>query len=290
VTLEPERGCGYRKPGGLYLVNDGPGVPCDRLPVPIAPCACCGFEPNQIRSHQWLPGRFLGDHVLQAFRTGDETRNEDPYDRFPIGWRACSDHKSRRWSEQAGGFVTGRDPICVPSDEPRLLMWVGKKHYTPSTFADEARRLGISKRVPVIPEGLVLGETWVVLAHPDACHDGLTWGLRWLFGDGEVLTSPGVFQAFVPTRAEIVLRESEATPARLELEGKRGVDVVIIPDGAADARLSWRPGEPRPADAGPTAGERADVAADSGHPSRGPAVETPIGSGGPRPTGEGWDE
>jgi hypothetical protein len=242
MTLEIERGCGYRKPNGLYLISLGKPVSCDRLPVPIAACPCCGFVPHQVRSFAWVSGRWLGDHrgpriMLSGALGGGRGKSR--------GAR-CKDAVAHRVDH-----TRGYDPICEVSDEPRLLSWVGRKFYTPESFADEAGQLGVSKRVPDIPDGLVLGRTWVLMAHPDACADPLSWGLHWLFEDGEVSTAPGVFQAFVVERIEIVLHESEATQVRIDKEAKRGVDVVIVPDGAVDARVSWRPGEPRPSEAPP---------------------------------------
>lgn len=225
MTPEVERGCGFRKPGGVYLISFGPSVGCDRLPVPVSPCSCCGFAPRQLRSHTWIPGRWLGQHRVSV--RGSQ--------------RMCPDHRP----EETWG-IGGRDPICVPSEEANLLMWVGRQSYTPQSFNEEASRLGVSKRIAEIPEGLVLGKTWVFLAHPDACHEPMSWAFNWLFGDGEVGTAPGIFHGMIPRRIEIILHESEATPERTQKENSRGVDVVIIPDGALDARVSWKPGEPRP--------------------------------------------
>lgn len=35
MAIEPRRGCGYRKMGGLYLVADALGEVCHRLPFPL---------------------------------------------------------------------------------------------------------------------------------------------------------------------------------------------------------------------------------------------------------------
>jgi hypothetical protein len=225
MTFEVERGCGYRKPHGMYLITLGPGVSCDRLPVPIAPCECCGFEPKQFRSFTWVPGNWLGDHRGAVGTVDGKSSNRHRGPR-------CPDKKT--------------DPVCSGSGEPRLLMWVGRKFYSPDEFAAEAAKLGISKRIPDIPDGLVVGKTWVFMGHPDACQEPLSWAMHWLFEDGEVYRAPGIFQAFVPQAIEIILFESEATAERIAKEEARGVKVVIIPDGAPDARVSWRPGEPKP--------------------------------------------
>lgn len=234
------------------------GVPCDRLPVPIVPCACCGFEPEQLRSHAWVPGHYLGDHVrlatisylTRAVRVTLRRKHAV----------ACRD-RSNEYHGELGEEFAGRDPICRADDEPRLLMWVGRRFYSPATFSAESRELGISKRISEIPKGLVLGKTWVLLAHPDACYEPTSWSFNWLYGDGEVVPAPGIFEAFVPRRVELILHERDATAERVEREAKRGVSVVVIPDDAKDARISWRPGEAKP-EIGQPAQSTLDVAPD----------------------------
>lgn len=272
MTAEVERGCGFRKPGGIYLVSDGPSVGCDRLPLPISPCSCCGYAPSQTRSHQWLPGHFLGDHRVQPFLAVGKAMRA-------WGLEAHNGHAKGQRCGDSDHLLS--DPICRANGERRLLMWVGRQHYTPGSFAEEASRIGVSKRIADIPDGLVLGKTWVLLAHPDACYEPVSWSFHWMYGDGEVGTAPGLFQAFVPRRVEVVLHESEASEERVAKESARGVSVVIIPDGAADARISWRPGEPRPEGAGPTQEEQAGIDEEAGH--QGPTVESPFRSGTPEP-------
>lgn len=227
AALETERGCGFRKAGGMYLVGPAVFASCDRLPSPIAPCGECGFEPRQVRGHAWVSGRLLGDHKV------------------PTGWNGAR-MRCRERVPKSSPLAGHGCPVCNAGSQLRLLMWVGAANYTPHEFVSEASGLGISKRISEIPVGLVLGETWVLLAHPDACFEPVSWTFRWLFGDGEVGTSPGIISAFVPQRIELILRKSQATPERAAAEALRGVDVVIIPDGASDARLSWRPGEADP--------------------------------------------
>jgi hypothetical protein len=42
TRVEGQRGCGFREPGELYLVCDGPGRACGKLPIPLAVCPACG--------------------------------------------------------------------------------------------------------------------------------------------------------------------------------------------------------------------------------------------------------
>jgi hypothetical protein len=51
-------------------------------------------------------------------------------------------------------------------DTPHFGMWVGGQYYpTIKHFVDEAKNLGVSKRIPRIPDDLVLGESRIYFAH-----------------------------------------------------------------------------------------------------------------------------
>jgi hypothetical protein len=41
MAVEPKRGFGYRKVGGIYLVSGGKGRPCGCLPIPLHTCPSC---------------------------------------------------------------------------------------------------------------------------------------------------------------------------------------------------------------------------------------------------------
>ena len=60
------------------------------------------------------------------------------------------------------------EPVAEPEavEIPDFAMWVGGKFYpTPQDYIDEAEHLGCSKRLPMIPEDLVVGQSKVYLAH-----------------------------------------------------------------------------------------------------------------------------
>jgi len=46
-----------------------------------------------------------------------------------------------------------------------ILMFVGRGFYSPESFIDEAQRMGVCKRVPMVPRGVVKGVTRVFLAY-----------------------------------------------------------------------------------------------------------------------------
>ena len=205
-----ERGCGYRKAGGLYLVGPPFGQVCDRLPFKIEPCPFCG-------------------HVYGFNRGLIKTT--------PKGIFYCK-HKTERVKLASGASVTVRCmcadcPVCNPAEEVAGLMWVGKKFYTPDSFCKEAESLGVCKRIPYMPPWLKVKETRIFLAHAEAVV------LMNQNGDsdeqGKLFTrAPGIFRAFIPQAVEQVLNESEATPAIVEDLEKNGIDVVTVPDNDPD--------------------------------------------------------
>lgn len=116
-------------------------------------------------------------------------------------------------------------PVCSP---PQLvvdvekskygLLWIGEVGYTPESFTKEALVMGVSRRIPAIPRNLELGQTVVLVAHRNACGED----------------APGIFHAFIPTRLELLIWDSEATPERIAELGKRGIVPIVIPDGDKD--------------------------------------------------------
>lgn len=207
MAVEAMRACGYRKAGGLYAVADGPGFPCDRLPFPLHVCPTCSGGIKQSRSYAWLAPEFFGQHLLEGQAVATE----------------CHD--------------PANDPICHPSGKV-MLMWVGEKFYSAESFSREAVKLGISKRVTAIPKGLEIGKTWIALAHPKAitCPDctgkGVTEeGCDRCGGKGQ---ASAIFHAFIPSRLELILKQSDATEERIAEEKKRGVTVVAVPDDDKD--------------------------------------------------------
>lgn len=149
MAIEPRRGCGYRKVGGLYLVGDGPSAECCRLPLRLTVCPCCSAGIKQTRGWTWI------NPVLMF---GESYRPD---------CNVCPAGNPARMGERAG------------------LLWIGERFYaTPEHFNAEARALGISRRIAAVPRGFKVGETWVLLAHPKACKpdaEGHTAGVFRIF-------------------------------------------------------------------------------------------------------------
>jgi hypothetical protein len=136
-VIEKERGCGFRKPSangvGIYLVNDGPGRGCGRLPLRLMTCKACGHGIKPSRGWTWvMPHEAFGD-VETCDRPAPECET-------------C---------------LLGFDMPATAG-----LLWIGEKFYAhPFDFEKEARTMGISRKVPALPRGFEVGKTVVYLAH-----------------------------------------------------------------------------------------------------------------------------
>jgi hypothetical protein len=133
-------------------------------------------------------------------------------------------------------------------------MWVGKKFYNPVEFLTESEGMGVSKAIKQIPKGLVLGKTWVMLAHPQAYidnsddeyvqlrNDWLTTGVDKVPPDPEPQppTYPGVFFAFIPDKVEMPIYQSEATKERVQELMAKGITPVVVPDDGTAHRRKTR--------------------------------------------------
>jgi len=209
TSSEPKRGCGFRQVGKLYLIGEGITHICPSLPLKFNECECCGYSPSFYRDFQWIKKAYI------------------KHTRRPTG-KACDPEC----------------PVCYGvNDQVKYgLMWIGKKYYTPEEFIEEDKARGICKAIKQIPKGLVLGETWIMVAHPQAiieknnheykkAHEyWVTRGIDEGKPEPQPPSYPGVFHAFRPTRIEMLIYESQATPERLaELEAKE-ISPIIIPD------------------------------------------------------------
>ena len=57
MAVEKERGCGFRKLGGLYVVSGKLAAPCGGLPIRLHVCEACGEGIKQSRSWTWIVPR-----------------------------------------------------------------------------------------------------------------------------------------------------------------------------------------------------------------------------------------
>lgn len=206
---EAERGCGFRKPGGLYLVAEGLAQECGRLPLELARCPACGQGVKPARGWSWVePG-----HLFAGTRC--RLKEECPA-KCPL-------------SEPAGMGRAG-------------LLWIGGKFYeTPGDFCREAAEMGVSRRISAVPVGFEVGKTWVFVGHREAiwrkCPDCTSSENLVLAAEGEPVCEtceargevpvPAIFHSFRPQRIEYVVKGTE-TDDELERLTKRGIDLVRV--------------------------------------------------------------
>ena len=138
TSIEGKRGCGWRKPGGLYMVSDGLPRHCGRLPLPLEVCPTCGSGIHKARHWTWINAREL-------FKGAKCNAKKDFCSRCILS------------------------PDTIP--ERCGLLWVGEKFYSVDSFNKEAMEVGISKRIKSIPRDFKVGETVVLLAHAKAVNE-----------------------------------------------------------------------------------------------------------------------
>lgn len=220
MAVEQVRGCGMRKVGGLYLCGEGPSMSCDRLPYELKVCPVCGEGIKFSRGFQWIDWlRYAGEHsVLRE------------------------------------GCKCGVCPVChaLQQPQPYGLLWIGEGFYSPTSFIEEALKMGVSRRIAAVPRNLKLGVTWVLLAHIKAVRWHVIEDADKAWNDvreGKIpeeptLTErPGVFYAFRPQRLELLIWKSEATDEKLAELEKKSITPIVIPDGDVDhdPRTSLKP-------------------------------------------------
>lgn len=202
TRIESERGCGYRKPGGLYLVGGKLAKACGRLPIALTVCPCCMQGIKFSRGFSWISSRVIEN-------------------------TACAFEEDK---------CTGCQPWSNPREQKFGLLWVGEKFYPrPADFIKEGHAAGVSKRIATVPKDLVVGETWVMLAHRKACL------LPERGEQNEFLYGPGIFSAFIPTAIEYIVTGNES-PSELGDMEKRGITLInVIPDTKTQMTLDQMP-------------------------------------------------
>jgi len=207
LRTDQKRGCGWRKKGGLYLISEGPGRGCGRLPIILSSCPTCGGGIRQTRGWTWVNGAKLAEtEVCTA--------------------EAC----------------TGC-PLADLSGMTKVgLLWVGAAFYeTPEAFTAEANAMGISRRISAIPRDFKIGESWCWLAHPRGVKNPEPAPeLDPAMADDEEAVAafeaekkeyrewlPAVFRIFRPQRIEYVVRGDESDED-IERLVERGITPVLV--------------------------------------------------------------
>lgn len=182
-TTEIERGCGYRKEGGLYVCAGAPSVSSKALPLPLAICPTCHSGVKQSRSWTWIePAPLFLEHDHWDESAG------------PLSWPG----------PYTKDVAMGSHAIRVKAG----LLWIGETFYkTPKEFLDEGAAQGISRRISALPNDFVVGLTRIFFAHPVAMP-GWDDELGEFTDDGEE-KGPGIFSSFVPHTIEYILKQDE---------------------------------------------------------------------------------
>lgn len=187
--IESARGCGFRKAGGKYLISPGAWASCGVFPIALENCPCCGAGIKFSRGFSWVSKQILGELKCKS----------EPC-------KHCS-------------------PFFNDDVKKMGLMWTGGKFYpTPADFLKESNMAGLSKRISTVPKELVIGETWILLAHKKAIviYDEE--------GKKEPEFKPGVFAAFIPMGIEYIVTGKE-TEEELDAMEKRGFTLIdVVPD------------------------------------------------------------
>ena len=216
ITNERQRGCGFRRAGGLYMMADGVGSPCGALPVAFGVCPCCGQGVKPALGWTWVEPARLFPPIT------DGSQVVDSGERIPTICQA--DH-------------CAACPISHPPESAGLL-WIGGAFYkTPEEWTQEAIHQGVSRRVASIPQGFVLGSTWVFVGHRKAatlpcpdCQEGVI--CQTCAGTKQV-RGPAIFHVFRPTRLEYILNGLEEVDAA-DLLDKGRAQGITDPDQVAD--------------------------------------------------------
>jgi len=198
--VETERGCGYRKIGGAYLIGTGMAANCDRLPILIQECQHCGFGIGFARSMQIVKTEYVRYLIDE-----DDGHHPSCEDVFPC-------------------------PICYNTDTPADplgkkvgIMFVSNRYYTPESFAKESVDMGISKRIAphTIPKAFKTG-MWIMLVYtyPDKSHK--------------------IFYAFKPERIEILVWKDDPKKAEYEKKGFTVVEIERTPENELKHTLNDR--------------------------------------------------
>ncbi len=203
MAVETKRGCGYRFVGGMYLVGEAVGIPCDRLPVALDICPTCGAGIRRSRGFTWVDVAALvqGPHVQNGTVCAEGFR----------GCTFCADPESMG---RAG------------------LIWVGEQFY-PSTnaFLAEGSRLGFSRRITAVPRGFEIGKTFVLLAHAHAIRQAkLITSSNFVIAVDNIIARPGIFYVWRPRAVEKLVLESQRGTESITNLVQRGITPVFIPD------------------------------------------------------------
>jgi len=209
----------------MYLVSAGVSAPCGKLPLPLLICPCCGHGVKYSRGYTWVDATKLFAKQPCKYAAG---LNKDIYPQL-------RDH------------CYNKCPIQKEEIGRCGLIWIGKKFYkTPDDWLKESQLQGVSRKLKTIPHGFEIGKTWILTAHLEAIKEKVdcTECKEHLYVDSKKCTgckgkryvdeyTPAIFQAFLPTEIQYVVKGDE-TDEEIETLEKRGLTPVKIEKNYGD--------------------------------------------------------
>jgi hypothetical protein len=112
-------------------------------------------------------------------------------------------------------------------------MWVGKKYYTPQSFTEEAVSMGVCKKIATQLKDVVLGETWILLAHKEA----RTYTTVNEKGKSKKHGVPGIFYAFKPKAFEMLITMKQANKKKFVKKLiDRGITPIVVIETTEDGK------------------------------------------------------
>lgn len=203
MAVEPKRACGYRTVKGKYILGEGGGIACCKLPIALKPhdCTDCGLD------HTW------------HFTRGWSWMSLAKFDKL-TGYKQCS----------AKTLISAGCPLFDPEPGARFgVIWVGGKAYpNAERYQFEADRIGISRKLNTWPDDLRVG-TWVFLAHMKAIR---TPGL---LGAEDDTWTPGIFRLFQVTAKELIVTDAQMRNKKeMDKLRAKGITPVAVPEDDPD--------------------------------------------------------
>lgn len=216
MAVEKERECGYRTQYSLYLVGKFLNfVECDRLPLTIPKCKCCGNEITFNRSIKQInPFKLFGNHereIVEIHEISITVRGLEP----GMTVKGCRDRA---------------DFMCMPPEsDVHGLMYVGKQYYSVPSFVEEVKEMGFSKKIPFMPKWLKNNESILYLARQDVTDK------KGYHPKKGLVKEDVIFMTVLMTGIEYILPETERD--NKELMSRlvyNGVTPVFVPDDDPD--------------------------------------------------------
>ncbi len=198
--IEPRRGCGYRKPGGLYFVGAATGAPCCRLPIPLTVCPCCGEGIKQARGFTWISPQLLGDPLTCACPMAALKNN------LGLLWVGEKFYPTtREFTRESETQGISKRIACVPRDFVIGKHWIALAHrraVVKFTTFDESITDTIRKSQDFIDRA----------------------------------TSPGIFQMFKPIAVDYIITRKESNDELNALEDRGYTLIDVIRDVDAQTK------------------------------------------------------